>query len=119
MSPDVILQPYASQTVPSRLARGKPVLTPGAARGQDRVAAKQTILEDFFPQSLREMPDAATAAPPEAHVPLRSRRVVRNWQGHWIRCDSCNVWRRVSESEHGAYGAGAFQCGFIRLRCRQ
>ena len=114
-SPDIMLHPYVSQSEESRNIRQvKP--TPAAARQHDRRNARQAILTEFFGNA--EVVHKEETIEAEAPV-LRLRRQVRQWQGHWVRCDACLEWRKVTAAEQDDFRDGAFQCAFIKLQCKR
>ena len=50
---------------------------------------------------------------------LKKYRRLTGWQGHWVQCDACHSWRKVTAAEQHAYQEHAFVCHMIGVHCKR
>ena len=85
---------------------------------------KRRVLKDHGRSPLSFVISLPVTCPTESqarHTPCengnRKYDIDEDWQSHWVQCDACLLWRKITEQEHVQYADGASQCTFFRLSC--
>ena len=127
-SSDVDLFPYSSRSELSRAVRqkaGAPI-SKAKARGK----ARALTLAEFFPsrkravngdKSVSEAQAATETAVPSktsSQPPLKKFRRLKDWEGHWLRCDACNAWIKATQAEVDTFRPTSFVCAQLGFACK-